>query len=61
MNSLNTLVLLLINGGLVAALVYVGDALITSQRERARLRYQHREMTKTVDALEAKIKSYEVF
>lgn len=61
MNGFNTFILLLINGCLIAGLMYVGDELVTSQRERARLRVEHREMMKMVDELRARIKYLEAF
>lgn len=61
MGGVNTLVLLLINGVLIALLVNTGERVITAERERARLRYEHREMMKMVDELRAQVRHLEAF
>lgn len=61
MGGVNTLVLLLINGGLIALLVNTGERVITAERERARLRHEHREMMKMVDELRAQVRHLEAF
>jgi ethanolamine utilization protein EutA (predicted chaperonin) len=41
--------------------MHVGDRLIDSERERARMRHQHREMMKMVDDLRAQVRHLEAF
>lgn len=61
MNGFNTFILLLINAGLIIALVYAGDRIITAERERDRARRDKREMMKMVDDLRAKVNHLEAF